>query len=84
MNEDELRRALEPTLTSIRDMQRTNRYWLESVLNLSHRHPQQLRWPLTIREDFAAISAADVTALAERFLREELAATVIVTPDRGE
>ncbi len=84
VNEDELRRALEPTLTSIRDMQRTNRYWLESVLNLSHRHPQQLRWPLTIREDFTAISAADVTALAERFLREELAATVIVTPDRGE
>jgi zinc protease len=84
VNEDELRRALEPTLTSIRDMQRTNRYWLESVLTLSHRHPQQLQWPLTIREDFTAITAADVTALAERYLREELAATVIVTPGSGE
>lgn len=84
VTEEELHRALEPTLTSIRDMQRTNRYWLESVLNLSHRHPQQLQWPLTIREDFTAITAADVTALAKRYLHEKLAATVIVTPGSEE
>ncbi|MBM9536356.1 M16 family metallopeptidase [Desulfobulbus alkaliphilus] len=81
ISEEELRRALEPTLTSIRDMQRTNRYWLESVLNLSHRHPQQLQWPLTIREDFSAITTTDVAALAERHLHEDMAATVIITPD---
>ncbi len=77
---DELHRALEPTMTSIKDIKRNNNYWLESVLNLSSRHPQQLQWPLTISEDFAAITAEELTALATKYLREQQAATVIVTP----
>jgi zinc protease len=81
VSEDELHRALEPTLTSIKDIRRNNRYWLESVLNLSGRHPQQLQWPLSILEDFAAIKAEELTALARQYLAPEQAATVIVSPD---
>lgn len=80
VSEDELHRALEPTLTSIKDIKRNNRYWLESVLNLSGRHPQQLQWPLSILEDFAAIKAEELTALARQYLAPEQAATVIVSP----
>ena len=80
VTQDELHRALEPTLTSIKDFKRNNRYWLESVLNLSSRHPQQLQWPLTITEGFAGITADELTALAARYLLESQAATVIVTP----
>jgi len=80
VTQDELHRALEPTLTSIKDIKRNNRYWLESVLNLSSRHPQQLQWPLTITEGFAGITADELTALAARYLLESQAATVIVTP----
>jgi zinc protease len=80
VSEDELHRALEPTLTSIKDIKRNNRYWLESVLNLSGRHPQQLQWPLTILEDFTAIKADELTALARQYLAPEQAATVIVSP----
>ena len=80
VSEDELRRALEPTLTSIKDFRRTNRYWMESVLNLSSRHPQQLQWPLTMQEEFAAIRADELTALARQYLAPERAATVIVGP----
>ena len=80
VSEDELHRALEPTLTSIKDIKRNNRYWLEAVLNLSGRHPQQLQWPLSILEDFAAIKAEELTALARQYLATELAATVIVSP----
>jgi zinc protease len=83
VGEDELRRALEPILTSIRDIKRNNRYWMESVLNLSSRHPQQLQWPLSIIEGFAAIKAEELTALAKRYLQPELAATVIVSPGDG-
>ena len=82
VTEDELHRALEPTLTSIKDIKRNNRYWLESVLNLCTRHPQQLQWPLTISKDFAGITAEDLTVLAARYLQEQLAATVIVTPEK--
>ena len=80
ISEDELRRALEPTLTSIRDIRRNNRYWMESVLNLSSRHPQQLQWPLTILEEFAAIRAEELTGLARQYLAPERAATVMVGP----
>jgi len=80
VNEEELRRALEPTLTSIKDIKRNNRYWMESVLNLSSRHPQQLQWPLSILEGFAAIKAEELTALAREYLVPEQAATVIVGP----
>lgn len=81
VSEDELRRALEPTLTSIKDIKRNNRYWMEAVLNLAGRHPQQLQWPLTISEDFAAIKAEELTALAKQYLQEQQAATVIVAPE---
>ena len=80
VSEDELRRALEPTLTSIRDIKRSNRYWMESVLNLSSRHPQQLQWPLTIIEGFADIKAEELTQLARQYLKPEQAAAVIVSP----
>ena len=80
---EELQRALEPTLTAIRDARRTNRYWLDGVLGLSGRHPEQLRWPLTITDDFAAITAAELTALAAAHLGAEQAAVVIVRPDKG-
>ena len=71
---------MEPTLTSIKDIKRNNRYWMESVLNLSGRHPQQLRWPLSILESFAAIKAEELTKLARQYLGPEQAATVIVSP----
>lgn len=77
---EELRRAMEPTLTSIKDIKRNNRYWMESVLNLATRHPQQLQWPPTILEGFAAIKAEELTALAHQYLMPEQAATVIVGP----
>lgn len=80
MKDEELRRALEPSLTSIRDMMKTNRYWLESVMALSSRHPEQLDWPLSIRSDFAAIAAVEVSEMASNYLRPEHAARIIIRP----
>ncbi len=75
---EELQRALKPTLTSIRDMMRTNRYWLESVLVLSGRHPDQLRWPLTIQQDFASIRPEELAGLAEKYLGPDRMAGIIL------
>jgi zinc protease len=79
---EELTRALEPSLTSIRDMVRTNRYWLESVLINSHRHPQRLEWPLTLQSDFSSIKAEEITALAAQYLQPDKAAEVILLPKK--
>lgn len=80
IGDEELQRALQPTLTHIRDMKRNNRYWLETVMGLSSRHPDQLQWPINISEDFASITADELQELALRYLRDERAASVIVTP----
>uniref|UniRef100_UPI0040562A6C M16 family metallopeptidase n=1 Tax=Candidatus Electronema sp. TaxID=2698783 RepID=UPI0040562A6C len=77
---DELTRALEPVLTSIRDMVRTNRYWLESVLVKSSRYPQRLEWPLSIESDFAAVKTEEISALAAKYLQPDKAAEVILLP----
>jgi len=81
---EELERALKPVLTSIRDLVRTNRYWLGSVLSMSSRYPQQLEWPRTIQQDFAAITVDDISALAAKYLRPDRAAEVIIMPARKE
>lgn len=80
VREEELRRALEPTLTSIRDMMRTNSYWLQSVLALSSRHPEQLTWPLSIRDDFASITADEIAVMAARYLLPEKSAEILFRP----
>ncbi len=74
----ELKRIVAPILTSIRDLQRTNRYWLKMVLALSSRHPEQLQWPLTIARDYAAITPAQINSLAAEYLRKEKSATLVV------
>jgi zinc protease len=84
VSDEELTRALEPTLTSIKDMVKTNRYWLQSVMSLSSRHPEQLEWPLTIQEDFAAITAKELTRLAARYLTDSQAALLVFSPEEEQ
>ncbi|WP_457574320.1 M16 family metallopeptidase [Desulfolithobacter sp.] len=79
---DDLQRALKPTLTSIRDMMRSNRYWLESVLLLSDRHPEQLQWPLSIQKDFASIKPEELTGLAGKYLRPDRLAGVLLKTEK--
>ncbi|MCL7487894.1 MAG: insulinase family protein [Desulfobulbaceae bacterium] len=80
VGEAELSRSLEPVLTSIKDMMQTNRYWMESVLALSSRHPQQLEWPLTIQHDFASITVREISDFAARYLNPEVTAQILFTP----
>ena len=79
---EELKRAKAPSLTSIKDMKRTNSYWLNSVLSLSSRHPEQLDWPTTILAEFAAITKEELTEMAKEYFNNSKSATAIVTPKR--
>ncbi len=78
---DELKRIKDPTVQSIKDLRRTNRYWLNSVLTLSKRYPQKLEWSRTIESDYGAITADELLTLAKEYLKNDKAATVIVTPN---
>ena len=81
ITEDELKRAVDPILTSIRDMRRTNGYWLNSVMSGSGRYAQKLDWARSMETDYAAITAADIKAMAEKFLDNGKAATVVIVPE---
>ncbi len=82
---EELGRIIAPIQTSIRDLQRTNRYWLESVLALSGRHPDQLIWPLSIVKDFASITPVEILELARQYLQEERSAILeIISAGKSE
>jgi len=79
---EELVRARLPLLTSLKDMVRSNGYWLNSVLSLSSRHPQQLQWPATILSGFESITGDQVSALAREYLDPAKAASVMVVPGK--
>ena len=65
---EELQRALEPTLTGIKDRFRENGYWLNTVLAGASFAPVQLDWCRTIIADYASIRAGDIEQLARRYL----------------
>jgi zinc protease len=81
VDQDELRRALDPTLTQIKDLRQSNTYWLNSVLIGSSRRPEQLDWARNMESDYAAIEAGELNALAEKYLDNRKAATIIIVPD---
>ena len=80
--EDELRRALDPAITSIKDLLRKNEYWLDTVLSGSAEHPQQIDWSRTIMKDYSSITADDMSAIAQKYLDNEKAAIIIIKPEK--
>jgi len=81
VTQDELNRAVAPTLTSIKDMLRKNNYWLNTVLSGSKNHPQQLDWSRTILEDYASITKEEVSILSKQYFDMNKVATVIIKPE---
>ena len=81
---EELERAKGPMLTALKDMVRSNGYWLQSVLALSKRYPQQLEWPTTILTGFAGFTVEEIQALSRSYLDPKQAAIVTVVPEEGQ
>ena len=79
--QDEWSRAIAPTLTSIKDMQRRNGYWMNTVLTGSKKYPQQLDWSLTLMKDYASITTEDVSFFAKKYLDNNKATMIVVKPE---
>jgi zinc protease len=71
VTEEELVRAKQPALTSIRQSMRTNPYWLGSVLSAAQEQPERIEWARTRLSGTEAITAAELSDFAKRFLRPE-------------
>lgn len=79
ISDDEMQRALEPTLTSIREMRGKNEYWLRSVLAGSRRHPQQIEWARNIIDDYSSMTREEILTTAKKFLNNDKSADVVIS-----
>jgi zinc protease len=79
---DELHRTLDPMLTGIKDLVRTNDYWLNSVMAGSSRYPQQIDWCRSFQKDYAAISAEDIHQLAIQYLNNRKLSVIQILPEK--
>ena len=80
ISDNELKRAIDPAITRIKDMLQTNEYWLNSVLTGSASHPVQLEWSRTLQSDYAAITRSDLFRLAKTYFKPDNSAVLIIQP----
>ena len=77
---DELERAKQPILTSLRESARTNPYWLGNVLARAQERPEMLDWCRSRYTDNESITVADLNALAKLYLGPARASHFAVLP----
>jgi zinc protease len=78
---DELARAIDPMLTSIRELRQTNGYWLNNVMTESARHPQQIEWARSFLADYSAVTVDELNRLAAIYLTDARAAAIVIQPN---
>lgn len=80
ITKSELERSVNPIRTSIREMLKTNDYWLQSVLGGLGRRPEQLTWARTIEKGYTGIQVRDINKLARRYLDPQQRAVCEIRP----
>ena len=80
---EELVRAKQPVLTSLRESARTNPYWLGSVLAAAQEFPERLDWSRTRYSDNEGVTTAELSALAKQYFDPARASEFIILPVLG-
>lgn len=80
VTDEELVRAKQPILTSLRESSRTNQYWLGSVLAAAQEFPERIDWSRTRYTDNESVTAAELSALAKEYLDPARANEFIIVP----
>jgi zinc protease len=81
VTDEELVRAKQPILTSIKQSSRTNPYWLATVLSSAQEFPEKIEWSRTRLADTEGITAAELTQLARQYLDPAKASEFIAVPE---
>ena len=80
ITEDELKRSLEPTLSSLKTTLRQNDYWLHTVMAQSQEQPYRLNWASGRDADYTSITVAEINALAKKYLHSDKAIRIEIVP----
>lgn len=84
VTEDELERAKKPQINQIEEYRRTNRYWMNSVLQSSQEYPERLDWARSFVSDYEAIKLEEVNELAKKYLGSDKALSILIEPTEEE
>lgn len=79
-SDDELDRALKPTLGQLEKSLRDNGYWLATVMSQSQSDPKRLDLARGRDADYRSITLAEINALAKKYLKSENALLVSIKP----
>jgi zinc protease len=81
---DEFDRAREPMLSYSMGAFRDSRYWLNTILARAQEEPLHLEWARNRVSDIEAMTPAEVSALAAKYLGREQASRAIILPATKE
>lgn len=79
--EDELSRALAPTLSSLEKSLRDNSYWLSTVLSQSQEDPNRLDLARNRDEDYKSITLEEINVLAKKYFPSKNLIQVSILPN---
>jgi zinc protease len=82
--QDELERALAPTLSSLEKSLRDNSYWLSTVLSQSQADPNRLDLARSRDEDYRSITLVEVNALAKKYFPSTNLLKISILPEEQE
>ena len=80
ITQKEVNLALKPVLSHLKELRRTNNYWLNSVMAGSMQRPERLAWAQHIIEGYKNISPRDLNGLVNRYLNPKSAARIRIYP----
>jgi zinc protease len=80
VTDDQLERARQPVLTQYKESERTNAYW-EGVLVHAQEKPEALDWARTRLSDISAITTAELSALAKKYLPRDRVSRATISPE---
>ena len=70
--------SLKPVLNHLKIIQKTNSYWLNSVMANSFTYPQKFDWANTMIQDYNSINSDDLNKLIKQYLNIEQSALIII------
>ena len=80
--QDELDRALAPTLSQLEKSLRDNSYWLSTVLSQSQADPERLDLARSRDQDYRSISLDEVNSLAAKYFSPDNLLKVAIVPEK--
>jgi zinc protease len=73
--------SLKPVLNHLKVIQKTNGYWLNSVMANVSNYPQKFDWANTMAQVYNAITNDDLTLLAKKYLNINNSALIVIKPE---